>query len=301
MIEGQEDVTWEDWVALADACERSGIEALFRSDHYVSVIGRGRARRARRLGDDQRARRADHDAAARARWSRRRASATRRCWPSSSTTADHVSGGRDRARPRHRLVGDRAHRLRLPVPVHEGADGRARGAARDHPRRPLERRARSASRASTTSSRTCSARPLPVQRPHPPLIMGGAAGPRAARLAARYADEYNTVMPTLEEIARAQGEHRRGVREGRPRADPVHGHDRLRDRRRPGRVRARAAALEAWTGRSRTPTRGSSARSSRSRRGCAEYEAAGVSRRLPPAPRAPRHRDGRADRARAGA
>ena len=31
--------------------------------------------------------------------------------------------------------------------------------------------------------------------------MGGAAGPRAARLAARYADEYNTVMPTLEQIA----------------------------------------------------------------------------------------------------
>jgi alkanesulfonate monooxygenase SsuD/methylene tetrahydromethanopterin reductase-like flavin-dependent oxidoreductase (luciferase family) len=45
------------------------------------------------------------------------------------------------------------------------------------------------------------ARPKPVQRPHPPLIMGGAAGPRAARLAARYADEYNTVMPTLAEIS----------------------------------------------------------------------------------------------------
>src|SRR3954471_19495452 len=41
MIEGQEDVTWEDWVALADACERSGVEALFRSDHYVSVAGEG--------------------------------------------------------------------------------------------------------------------------------------------------------------------------------------------------------------------------------------------------------------------
>ena len=41
MIEGQEDVTWEDWVALADACERSGVEALFRSDHYVSVMGEG--------------------------------------------------------------------------------------------------------------------------------------------------------------------------------------------------------------------------------------------------------------------
>jgi alkanesulfonate monooxygenase SsuD/methylene tetrahydromethanopterin reductase-like flavin-dependent oxidoreductase (luciferase family) len=31
--------------------------------------------------------------------------------------------------------------------------------------------------------------------------MGGEAGPRAARLAARYADEYNTVSPTLEQVA----------------------------------------------------------------------------------------------------
>jgi alkanesulfonate monooxygenase SsuD/methylene tetrahydromethanopterin reductase-like flavin-dependent oxidoreductase (luciferase family) len=36
MIEGQEGVTWEDWVALASACEEHGVEALFRSDHYVS-------------------------------------------------------------------------------------------------------------------------------------------------------------------------------------------------------------------------------------------------------------------------
>jgi F420-dependent oxidoreductase-like protein len=36
MIEGQEGVTWEDWVALAEACEANGIEALFRSDHYIS-------------------------------------------------------------------------------------------------------------------------------------------------------------------------------------------------------------------------------------------------------------------------
>src|SRR4051794_41582088 len=44
MIEGQEDVTWEQWVALARACEESGIETLFRSDHYLSVQGeRGRA------------------------------------------------------------------------------------------------------------------------------------------------------------------------------------------------------------------------------------------------------------------
>ena len=36
MIEGQEGVSWEQWLALADACERSGIDTLFRSDHYLS-------------------------------------------------------------------------------------------------------------------------------------------------------------------------------------------------------------------------------------------------------------------------
>src|SRR5262245_49949488 len=36
MIEGQEDVSWSDWVALAEASEKAGIEALFRSDHYMS-------------------------------------------------------------------------------------------------------------------------------------------------------------------------------------------------------------------------------------------------------------------------
>jgi alkanesulfonate monooxygenase SsuD/methylene tetrahydromethanopterin reductase-like flavin-dependent oxidoreductase (luciferase family) len=35
MIEGQEGVTWDDWVALADACEEHGVESLFRSDHYI--------------------------------------------------------------------------------------------------------------------------------------------------------------------------------------------------------------------------------------------------------------------------
>src|SRR3979490_258161 len=39
MIEGQEDVTWEDWVALAETCERSGVEALFRPDHDLPVMG----------------------------------------------------------------------------------------------------------------------------------------------------------------------------------------------------------------------------------------------------------------------
>src|SRR6478735_761468 len=93
MIEGQEDVTWEDWVALAETCERAGIEALFRSDHYLAL-----------LADDQRG--------ALDAWGTLNALAARTSTlrlgtmvsPSSFrhpsvlgklvTTADHVSGGR---------------------------------------------------------------------------------------------------------------------------------------------------------------------------------------------------------------
>ena len=32
MIEGQEGVRWDDWIALAQTAERLGFEALFRSD-----------------------------------------------------------------------------------------------------------------------------------------------------------------------------------------------------------------------------------------------------------------------------
>ena len=43
MIEGQEGVSWEHWLALAEACEEHGVEALFRSDHYLSQTEPGRA------------------------------------------------------------------------------------------------------------------------------------------------------------------------------------------------------------------------------------------------------------------
>lgn len=35
MIEGQEGVTWDQWVSLALVCEEHGFEGLFRSDHYL--------------------------------------------------------------------------------------------------------------------------------------------------------------------------------------------------------------------------------------------------------------------------
>jgi alkanesulfonate monooxygenase SsuD/methylene tetrahydromethanopterin reductase-like flavin-dependent oxidoreductase (luciferase family) len=49
------------------------------------------------------------------------------------------------------------------------------------------------------------AQPKPVQHPHPPLIMGGTAGPRSAALAARFADEYNTPFPTLHDVPERRG------------------------------------------------------------------------------------------------
>jgi alkanesulfonate monooxygenase SsuD/methylene tetrahydromethanopterin reductase-like flavin-dependent oxidoreductase (luciferase family) len=50
------------------------------------------------------------------------------------------------------------------------------------------------------SVRELDAQPKPVQQPLP-LILGAKGGPRTLRMAARWADEYNTVMSTAEEIA----------------------------------------------------------------------------------------------------
>ena len=49
--------------------------------------------------------------------------------------------------------------------------------------------------------RDLDAQPKPVQRPHPPIIIGGNAGPRSAALAARYADEYKTVFATPAQVS----------------------------------------------------------------------------------------------------
>jgi alkanesulfonate monooxygenase SsuD/methylene tetrahydromethanopterin reductase-like flavin-dependent oxidoreductase (luciferase family) len=39
MIEGQEGVTWPQWIALANTCEQAGLDGLFRSDHYTGFTG----------------------------------------------------------------------------------------------------------------------------------------------------------------------------------------------------------------------------------------------------------------------
>jgi alkanesulfonate monooxygenase SsuD/methylene tetrahydromethanopterin reductase-like flavin-dependent oxidoreductase (luciferase family) len=44
-------------------------------------------------------------------------------------------------------------------------------------------------------------RPAPVQEPRPPIIVGGSARSGTLRPAVRFADEYNTTFPTVEEAA----------------------------------------------------------------------------------------------------
>ena len=44
MIEGQEGVSWEQWLALALAAEQAELDGLFRSDHYRSTRTRRSSR-----------------------------------------------------------------------------------------------------------------------------------------------------------------------------------------------------------------------------------------------------------------
>src|SRR5207253_5304410 len=42
MIEGQDEVSWDQWLAIAQAAEAAGLEGLFRSDHYLGLRWHGR-------------------------------------------------------------------------------------------------------------------------------------------------------------------------------------------------------------------------------------------------------------------
>ena len=181
MIEGQEDVTWEDWVGLADTCERSGIEALFRSDHYLSVWGR-ESGRARTPGA-----RSTRSRPARRRSARHDGLADLLPAPLGVaklvTTADHVSNGRIElgmgtgwSEVEHTAMGFdfRSMKERMDV-LEEQLTIVHDGHFKDGP---------FSFKGSHYTIEDLTSRPLPIQRPHPPLILGGNAGPRAARLAA---------------------------------------------------------------------------------------------------------------------
>ena len=200
MIEGQEGVTWPQWRALAAACEEHGIPSLFRSDHYQNLDGRHPERGSLdawgtiialsalttelRLGTMVTPTSVRHPSVL----------------AKLVVTADHVSDGRidlglgagwhQREHEAHGFpflaAAERVDVLEEQLQILMGDWG--------------EDEFSFTGKHYTLSG--LNAQPKPVQRPHPPLIMGGNAGPRSASLAARFADEYNTPFPSLEHIQR---------------------------------------------------------------------------------------------------
>jgi F420-dependent oxidoreductase-like protein len=195
MIEGQEGVRWDEWVALARAAERLGFEALFRSDHYGPVVGEAE------LGAlDAWATLAGLAAVTSTiRLGTLVSPATFR-HPSvlakSAVTVDHISGGRvelglgagwNEAEHRHYGFPFPSMRERMDVfaeqleIVHRQLRPDPFGFEGEHYR--LDE---------------WSPLPKPVQSPLP-IVVGGAGRPRSVALAARWADEYNVVSPSPDE------------------------------------------------------------------------------------------------------
>jgi F420-dependent oxidoreductase-like protein len=192
MIEGQEGVTWEQWLALARACETLGFDGLFRSDHYLSFDRPGE----RGTLDAWTTLAGLASVTERIRLGTMVSPATFR-HPSvlakSVITADHISGGRVElgmgagwfARE-HEGFGfpfaSAAMRFDVLAEqveiVHRLWDREENEVTFEGAHYQLD---------------AVQALPKGVQEPHPPLVLGGGAGPRSAALAARWADEYDVV------------------------------------------------------------------------------------------------------------
>jgi F420-dependent oxidoreductase-like protein len=63
--------------------------------------------------------------------------------------------------------------------------------------------------------------PQPVQRPRPPIIIGGTGAKRTPRLAARFADEFNVPFHSLDETQAAYERVRAACAEGDRQGDPM--------------------------------------------------------------------------------
>lgn len=203
MIEGQEGVSWPEWVALAEGCERHGIPALFRSDHYLNLDGRHPERGSLDAWGTLCALAA---VTSTLRLGTLVSPATFR-HPSELaklvTTADHVSDGRielglgagwhEREHEAYGFpFGDTRTRMDVLEEQLEVVIGNWTGSAQ----------APFSFTGTHYTLRDLDAQPKPVQRPHPPLLIGGSGGRRSAALAARYSDEYNTPFPTLDDVRR---------------------------------------------------------------------------------------------------
>jgi F420-dependent oxidoreductase-like protein len=193
MIEGQEGVTWDEWIALAHACEESGLEGLFRSDHYLGIGDRGRGSLDAWATLSALAARTE-----RIRLGTMVSPATFR-HPSvlakSAATADHVSGGRIELgigagwfEAEHRAYG-------FPFPDVSERVGRFAEQLEIVHRQWTEDSFDFDGRYYRLEN--CRARPKPLQRPRPPIIVGGSGGRGTIDPAVRFADEYNTPFADL--------------------------------------------------------------------------------------------------------
>ena len=196
MIEGQEGVSWDDWVRLATLAEAHGLDGLFRSDHYTAII------RPRAAALDAWATLAGLAVVTdRIRLGTLVSPSTFR-HPSvlarMATTVDHISGGRVELgmgagwyEREHLENGfpflDAKQRFELFAEQVEIVVRSFTEAGFDH-------------RGAAYALAGQTALPEPLQRPHPPLVLGGTVRPRFAALAARYATEVNTLGATNDEL-----------------------------------------------------------------------------------------------------
>ncbi len=191
MIEGQENVTWEQWLALARTAEEAGFDAMFRSDHYSSLGGRdteGSLDAWTTLGALAAVTERIHLGTLVSPVTFRHPSVLAK----SVATADRVSGGRIEFgmgagwhEGEHRQwgfafppVGERVSMLAEQVEIVH------RLLSNDEARVSFDGR--------FYRLEDCPALPRTVADPHPRLLLGGQGGRRVARIAARWADEYNT-------------------------------------------------------------------------------------------------------------
>jgi F420-dependent oxidoreductase-like protein len=195
MIEGQEGVAADQWLALGDACERAGLDGLFTSDHYGSVFDQP----GRPALDAWGVLSALAASTSQIRLGTLVSPVTYRL-PSVvaklAVTADHFSGGRVE--------------LGLGAGWHEREH-----AAFGFPFPPLGERVAMLEEQCEIVARlfsgeeltydgahyqldACRLEPAPANG-HLPLLLGGSARPRTAALAARFADEYNMVDAGPEE------------------------------------------------------------------------------------------------------
>lgn len=195
MLEGQEGVTWERWLATASACERLGFEGIVSSDHYLSVVPEPGSNDAWTLLSAL-ATRTD-----RLRLGTMVSPVTFRLpavLAKAATTVDRISNGRvdlglgagwwEREHRSHGVpfppTDARFQMLEEQLEIVHGLW--SEDVFSYHGRH--------------YTLEECRFVPKPVQRPHPPIVVGGAGGPRMARLVARWADEFNRVGGTPKDV-----------------------------------------------------------------------------------------------------